>query len=262
MARRVITRIVTILFLAAAFRVDGQSSPEETAASADAAYIAGDYQGAAAAYTALLAAGVHDAAIYFNLGNAYFQLNDPGRALLNYRRAQELRPRDGELNINLALARAQRIDVQEADEALLHALADSTRTMMTLGELSAGVAFMWWLVCGLSTAWLLVPRYRPRLRLPLGIGALLVAGGFALLFSRATIDSARPAALITDVSAEVMSGPGTDYLPIFRLYSGAEMRVLESRGNWVRFALPDGRQGWLPRPAITTIRREESQGAP
>lgn len=255
MARRVIGRIIVILLLGAAFNVKGQSDLDEVAAGADAAYNAGDYSGAVTAYSALLEAGVHDATIYYNLGNAYYQLNDPGRALLNYRRAQALRPRDRELNINLALVRAQRIDVQEDDGALLHALAESTYAMLTLRELSWLVASVWCLGCSLLATWLLMPDYRQRLRLPLVISALLVGVGFAVLFGRVYVDSARPPAVIIDVSAEVMSGPGGEYLPIFHLYSGTELRLLQSHSNWVRFVLPDGRQGWLPRTSVETIRR-------
>lgn len=255
MARRVIAQTIVILFLGAAFSVKGQSGLDEVAAGADTAYNAGDYSAAVTAYSALVEMGVHNATIYYNLGNAYFQLNDPGRALLNYRRAQELRPRDQELNINLALVRAQRIDVQEDDEALLHALAESTYALMTLRELSWLMAIVWCLGCGLLTGWLLIPDYRRRLRLPLMMSALLVGVGFAVLFGRVHVDFARPPAVVIDVSVEVMSGPGAEYLPIFRLYSGAELRLLQSRVDWVRFVLPDGRQGWLPRTAVETIRQ-------
>ena len=41
----------------------------------------GYYQQAIAGYEQLVAAGIHNAKLYYNLGNAYFRLNDLGHAI-------------------------------------------------------------------------------------------------------------------------------------------------------------------------------------
>jgi len=53
---------------------------------------------------------VRNAKLYYNLGNAYFLVDDIGRAILNYRRALHLDPSDVNLRNNLAFARSQRLD--------------------------------------------------------------------------------------------------------------------------------------------------------
>src|SRR5262249_60434838 len=50
----------------------------------------GYYQQAIAGYEQLVAAGIHNAKLYYNLGNAYFRLNDLGHAILHYRRGLRL----------------------------------------------------------------------------------------------------------------------------------------------------------------------------
>ncbi|HDI51048.1 MAG TPA: tetratricopeptide repeat protein, partial [Bacteroidetes bacterium] len=50
-------------------------------------YKAGDYEKAARAYEQILQMGYESAAIYYNLGNAYFKLHQNSRAILNYERA-------------------------------------------------------------------------------------------------------------------------------------------------------------------------------
>ena len=57
-------------------------------------YEAGQFVEAAALYQALADAGAEDGTLYYNLGNACFKAGDLGRAILNYRRAQALLPRD------------------------------------------------------------------------------------------------------------------------------------------------------------------------
>jgi SH3-like domain-containing protein len=52
---------------------------------------------------------------------------------------------------------------------------------------------------------------------------------------------------------DVYSGPGSDYLVEFTLHAGAEVRVVERRGGWMRIALPGGLQGWVPEAAADEI---------
>ena len=114
---KILTRRLTVLAacLAALVAVAGgavaQSPPaEELMASANERYSRGEYVEAAQQYESLLAGGFRDAALYYNLGNAYFQQSDLGRATLNYLRAERLSPRDPDIRSNLALARSNTVD--------------------------------------------------------------------------------------------------------------------------------------------------------
>ena len=60
-------------------------------------------------------------------------------------------------------------------------------------------------------------------------------------------------AVIVAQAVEVRSGPGEDYLAEFTLHTGAEIRVLERRGDWVRIALPGDLQGWVPGEAMESL---------
>src|SRR5712692_10527969 len=50
------------------------------------------YQQAITGYEQLIAAGIHNARLYYNLGNAYFRLHDLGHAILYYRHGLRLEP--------------------------------------------------------------------------------------------------------------------------------------------------------------------------
>jgi cytochrome c-type biogenesis protein CcmH/NrfG len=64
----------------------------------------------AARLQALADAGVRDGRLYYNLGAAYFKIGDVGRAVLNFRRAQVLLPRDDDVAASLRLARTMTLD--------------------------------------------------------------------------------------------------------------------------------------------------------
>src|SRR5499427_11133783 len=68
------------------------------------------YRQAIAGYEQLIAAGIHNAKLYYNLGNAYFRLNDLGYAVLHYRRGLRLEPGNRQLQANLSYARSRRVD--------------------------------------------------------------------------------------------------------------------------------------------------------
>ena len=85
-------------------RADAVSAPFE---QANKLYEEGHYTEAAAAYQSLLDHGSVSPAIYFNAGNALFKAGQIGRAIYNYRRAEELAPRDPDIRANLQIARTQ-----------------------------------------------------------------------------------------------------------------------------------------------------------
>lgn len=251
----VIVAVVGLIWAApqlAAQRLEMEEQ-ERILQQAAAAYDAGDYPVAAAVYRQLLDMGWHDPAVYFNLGNAYLQAGDIGQALVYYLRARERLPRDADLEANIARARAMRMDVFSDGGDLLADLAEATTGLLSIRELG-WLALLFWtaLFGGLS-----LRRWFKWENDILRYGFLAIFGMFLLsailLGSRLLIDWRQPVAVVTREQVTVMSGPGVNYLPYFDLHSGAELRILETRDNWLRFVLPDGRQGWLAADAVTRV---------
>ena len=85
-------------------------SAEELYFEASRAYKEDRYQEAIDGYFQLIDNGYVNGHLYYNLGNAYFRSGQLGRAILNYKRAQLLIPRDADLNFNLRYALDQTQD--------------------------------------------------------------------------------------------------------------------------------------------------------
>lgn len=77
-----------------------------TKAQADSAYLKKDYAAAARLYEQVLKQGVAPD-VYYNLGNAYYRLNDAPRAILNYERALKLEPGHADAAYNLDVCRTK-----------------------------------------------------------------------------------------------------------------------------------------------------------
>ncbi|MBN1878118.1 MAG: tetratricopeptide repeat protein [Anaerolineae bacterium] len=218
-------------------------------------YEAGEYAQAIAAYQSLVESGVEDGTLYYNLGNAYFKNGDLGRAILNYRRAEQLLPRDPDVADNLQLARAQTQDQLDAGggDGLATFITDALIGWTTVNE-AAGIALgLWILLCGVLFTALLWPRGRSVLRYIVIACAVVwllsvLSVGIRVLEARDTV----PAVIVAE-SAEVRSGPGDDYLNEFTLHAGAEVHVVEQRETWVRIALPGDLQGWVSEGSIDKL---------
>ena len=229
-------------------------------AEANRLYEAGQFVEAAAAYQALADAGVEDGTLYYNLGNAYFKAGDLGRAILNYRRAQRLLPRDPDVAANLELARAQTVDRLEADKRHPSdggTLVDFVRRVLvewtTLDEAAAITLGLWVVLCALIVTAILWPRGRQGLTYGIAVVAVLLAVGILSVGVRVSEARSKAPAVVVAASVEVRSGPGEDYLTEFSLHAGAEIRVLEQRNGWVRIALPGDLQGWMPGEAVENL---------
>jgi tetratricopeptide (TPR) repeat protein len=251
MRKRLATLLLLLIGLSAC---TPQTISGAQVAEANQLYEAGQFAEAAAAYQALVDAGVEDGTLYYNLGNAYFKAGDLGRAILNYRRAQRLLPRDADVATNLQLAHAQTVDRLESDGGTL---ADFVRRVLvewtTLDEAAAITLGLWVVLCALIVAAILWPRGRQVLTYGIAVVAVLLAVGMLSVGVHVSEARSKAPAVVVAPSMEVRSGPGEDYLTEFSLHAGAEIRVLEQRNGWVRIALPGDLQGWMPSEAVENL---------
>ncbi len=237
--------------LTVAITLTGAQSDQ--AADAAAAFSRGSYDDAVTIYESMIDAGWMGADVYFNLATAHAAAGDTGRALLNYRRAALYLPRDPEITAQLMRLRFQRVDLLGDEQDPINNLADLVSASLNPDEMRWTVLILWTGFFLIVAAHFWRRGWRPWTGMAmLASGSLLVV--VTLLVGVAIVVAQfRPAAVVISPSASVMSGPGDDYLAHFQIFEGAEVRVIESRGDWVRFTLPDGRQGWLTEAALAYV---------
>ena len=234
-------------------------SAGELMARANERYERGEYAEAAQQYEALIDRGYEDASVYFNLGNAYLESGDLGRAILSYLRARELSPRASDIRTNLDLARRMTVDRVAAETgSLIESLSFFGRQWAAPSELGA-TALLIWTVCGMAIGALLVWRTLPLRRLIHALVALMTVAAltsFLLLLSMEIANPYDNTGIVTAAAVEVLSGPGPQYSEEFTLQNGAQVRLTDSRHGWWKVALPGGElQGWVPAHAIEKVGR-------
>jgi tetratricopeptide (TPR) repeat protein len=234
--------------------VDTAATSGSGMAEANRLYEAGQYAEAAASYQALVDASAEDGALYYNLGNAYYKAGDLGRAILNYRRAQSLLPRDQDVAANLRIARSQTQDLIDQDrEGPLVATVGRLFRWITLYEAALATLMLWFFLCGLLIAAILRSDQKRILLTLAGIAAAFFALGVLSVGIRLLDETDRAPAVVVGDAVSVRSGPGQEYLAEFNLHAGAEVRMVERRQAWARIALPGDLQGWVPEDTVVRV---------
>ncbi len=213
-------------------------------------YAENKFADAAAAYEKLTTTGTISPALYFNLGNAQFKAGQIGRAIAAYRQAETIAPRDPDLSANLQFAR-NRVQgptiKSSAWQRWLGTLSVNEWTWLCV----AGV----WITFGLLIARQLKPALVPALHnwtwLAAGSTAILCVC-LALAFSQV---NGQQIAIVTVADATVRNSPLDQSPSTFTAHDGAELRVIDSKDDWLQVTDDTRRIGWLKRESTSLVRQ-------
>lgn len=232
------------VWLAGAFLPARAGEPPSAAALFDAAnrlYEQGRYREAAAAYEQLLAQGRATSALYFNLGNAWFKAGEAGRAILNYRLAERLAPRDPDIQANLRLTR----ELVRGGPIPARSLWQRAISALTPGEWGFLTVFCTWLCFGALTAAELWPA-RPGMcrRWAAVAGVLAIMAGTCLAAQWFT-DRRRREAVVVAKEAIIRYGPLQVSRELQKVADGTELIVLDEKDGWFQVAGLARGTGWI-----------------
>lgn len=210
--------LAAVLLFAVAARGD-----EFTAAKS--AYDAGKFEEAAAQYRKILADGNFSSELFFNLGNAEFKQGSVGAAVLSYRRAWTLAPRDPDIRANLGFT-LERANASGPELSLpARALTRVSESEWALLAVASN-----WLAAALVVAWLLGFRRAGVLRAAGALallGVLAVAGILQWRSLRALPE------LVIQEKTQALFGPFGEATRKFELPEGSIVREISREGEWV-----------------------------
>jgi len=198
--------------------------------------------------------GVRNGQLFYTLGNSWFMANDMGRAILNYRRAEQYLPNHTDLKHNLNAALELRTDLIPAKDPHPIAARLLSWHSETSSTLRGGLFAFCWLIFWGAWFWMgRSPKKEARI-------ATWAAGLLSLLLLTSLLAEtfmkkrAQPGVIL---AREVLArkGDGTMYAPAFLepLHSGTEFQCLEIRKAWWHIRLADGQTCWIPTHSAETV---------
>ncbi len=225
------------------------AQPTSTFEQANQLYEQRKYPEAAKAYSQLLEEEQLSPALRFNLGNALFKSGETGKAIVQYRLAAQLLPRDRDVLHNLRFSRGV---VQGA--AMVPGRWRDWMRFLSLNELALISTAVIWGFFSLLIAGQLWPERRHIFR-----GSLFTTAAVALLSSawlalRWFEDIGSRPAVVTTGEAVVRLGPFEESQSSFILRNGAEIHIANAKEDWLQIKDPTGRLGWLRNNSVTQVR--------
>ena len=235
-------------YLATAFAV--------TKAAADSAYAHENYQRAAQLYEQVLKQGV-SADLYYNLGNAYYRMDNITQAVLNYERALVLSPGDDDIRFNLQMARSKTIDKITPESEMF--FVTWYRSLVSLMGVDG---WAWLALVALGVAIILALAYLFSNRI--WLRKLGFFGGifFVLLFLLSNVFAwqkklaliHRPGAIVVRSAVTVKSTPSKNGTDLFILHEGTKVVITDgSMRGWKEIRVADGKEGWVEASEIEVI---------
>ncbi len=199
--------------------------------------------------------GIENGKLYYNIGNIYFRTKDIGRAILNFRRAEQYIGNDVNLQQNLEFARNTRKDqIEEKQQTKIlktlffwhYDFAAKTRLILfTVSFILLWIFSIWYIFIKKSF-------FKWSISITAAM-SVLFAG--SLLIDYVSLQKSIPGVII---SQEVVARKGNSesYKKSFKdpLHAGTEFKLIEHRGNWLQVELPDARTCWLPASDVELVR--------
>ncbi|PQB05330.1 tetratricopeptide repeat protein [Aureitalea marina] len=200
--------------------------------------------------------GQHSTALYFNMANAHYKLNQVGMSIYFYEKALQLDPTNVDVRNNLSYAQNATVDVIEPlPRTLFQRWSDDLSGLFSLsGWATLTVLF------GFLTALFFVLYYfssRERSKRILFAGSLGSLGLtiFALLISfmvESKASKVNPAIVVSE-RTDIQSEPSLGSEQSFILHEGTKVQILDQEGDWYRIQIADGKDGWLFKDAIKRL---------
>ncbi len=213
------------------------------------------YQEAIDIYEELSNNDITSSELYYNLGNAYYRVNNIGLSIYNYSRALKLNPNDDDIKFNLEIAKLKAID--KFDEVPKFFLDDLSKTIANLFNESTWTIINVFIAIFVGIFLILFNISRDLLLKKLSLVLTLL---FIVLFILSSYFGYKQSnyqykstnGVIISPSAYIKSGPDDKSTDILILHEGTTFELLEEYKVWNKVRLSDGNIGWIDDESILT----------
>jgi tetratricopeptide (TPR) repeat protein len=223
---------------------------------ANQAYRKAEFKTAVSMYEQVLNSGYESADLHYNLGNAYFKLQNIPAAVLHYEKAKRLSPGDDDISYNLQLANLRIIDkIEPVPELFFVQWWDSLISLFPSEGWGIFALIALW-VTVFSAAIMLFTRSFMMQRLTMVLVLVAVVAsiiGFTAVWVQYHQEANDHFAVVFSPSVSVKSAPDKQSTDLFVLHEGLKVELLDEVGEWRKIRLADGKIGWIPENVIQII---------
>jgi tetratricopeptide (TPR) repeat protein len=249
--------ILILIFVSVLIQaVNAQNSNKDKFYQGVTYFTAGSFKEALQTWTEIYNTGYRSANLEYNIGNAYFKLNNIPSAILFYERALLLKPADEDINYNLQVARTLIVDRFQEIPELFFVRWYNFVSLFFSTNAWAKISLASFIIFLLSLSlYIYSSRHSQKV-----IGFWCAV--FFIFLSGSTLAfTIRNKSLVYDshkavISTPVVSGkssPDKSGTDLFVLHEGTKVTVEDAVGEWLEIRLSDGNKGWVPVNSLISI---------
>ena len=212
------------------------------------AYTGRFYQEALDCYLKVVKSNNEAAALYYNIGNTYYKLNDYPSAILYYEKAKKLSPGDEDINFNLKVANNKITDKIEAipDFFVLRWYKQAANIFPFNTWAVIGI-ILFVVFLGILSLYLFSRSLRLRKFAFWCSAIFLFCSVVCFVFAQTQYSSINNTteAIIFSPSVTAKSSPDANSTDLFVMHDGTKVRVIDNVGEWSEIKLANGSVGWV-----------------
>ncbi len=224
--------------------------------SATVAYNKKDYNKAIQLYQHIINNGYTSAYLYYNLGNAYFRINELAKAIYYYEKAKLLNPKDLDILHNLKYANALISDkINELPEPFYitwfrqFTYLFDTNTWAWV-SISLFLIILIFIYVNFLSSSIVFTRIVKSLAVFILFAWILSIGAAYYTYKHA---NSKQYAIIVSKVVEIKSSPDENSTSLFVLHEGTKVYIKDEFEDWLEIKISDGNTGWLKKNDIERI---------
>ena len=249
-------RYIFVLSLALVSLLAHAADLAEMKIQADSAYARADYETAVKLYGKLAKQNATSDVCY-NLGCAYYRLDDMAHSVLWFERALKLEPSDKDILTNLEMTRTKTIDkIIPQHEFILFTYFRAMTNWFSLRTwtIIALLSFVFVLVL-LLLFWASDSIFARKCAFSSAVLLLLVSVlSNVCALQQKNYKQVHTSGIIISPAVTVKSTPADNGNDLFVLHEGSKVEILDgSLKEWCEVSIADGKQGWIPKKSFALI---------
>ena len=249
-------KIISFIAIIFVFATSLNASVDEKFAEANNLYKAGEYEQAIDAYNSVLNKGYVSVPLYYNLGNAYFRVDNLPAAILNYERALKIDPLDKDVQQNLDYVNSKTLDrFNKVPELFITRCFNAILGWFTLSQWGVVTIVLMVLVCLFAVVFFLANSYRIR-QISFYTGIVMVVFLICSYVNGSVLKDRIENlhyAIVMQPSVMVKSSPDENSTDKFMVHEGCKVEIEDNVNNWCKVKLSDGNTGWIEGSSLENI---------
>ena len=215
------------------------------------------YEQSIQVYLQILDSGVHSPELYFNIGNAYYRLNDISNCILNYEKSLKLDSSDNEVINNLNMVKNALIDdIAVVPPSFIDKQLNKISNLMDYS--SWGIALI--LLSFMFLLFFLIyffsnkPIIKRTAFTSLFFIIILISLTSWISINTYEKNHLEKYAIIFSTKIEIKADPNERSENLLTLHLGTKVRIIDNfNDEWVKIKLVNGQEGWIKNDQIKMI---------